>query len=218
MSLQRTYNRFLGWAFERLYHEFAWTYDLVAALVSSGYWQQWIVAAQPWLHGDRVLELGCGTGYFQAALAGGAMTYAGCDASPQMLNQARRRLRRAGVPLRLLQSRAQRLPFSSAVFTDVVATFPAPYILDPATLAEVRRVLRRTGQLLIVDGRQIAASAAYAETVALALRITQQAQPPADRYRALLEQAGFSVSNQTIRVGQSTVMLISAHLIDDANR
>src|SRR5947209_4463599 len=141
MNIPRIYNHLLGWAFERLYHEFAWTYDLVAALVSRGYWQQWIVAARPWLHGDRVLELGCGTGYFQAALAGAGITYAGCDASPQMLRQARRRLRRAGVPLHVLQSRAQHLPFPSAAFSDVVATFPAPYILDPATLAEVRRVL-----------------------------------------------------------------------------
>ncbi len=56
------YGRFLRWAFGRFYREFAWTYDLVAAIVSRGHWRHWIVAAVPWLQGDAVLELGSGTG------------------------------------------------------------------------------------------------------------------------------------------------------------
>ncbi|NTV64514.1 MAG: hypothetical protein HGA65_13385, partial [Oscillochloris sp.] len=47
------------WAFERLYREFAWTYDMVAVAVSGGLWRRWGLAALPYVRG-RVLELGFG--------------------------------------------------------------------------------------------------------------------------------------------------------------
>ena len=145
----------LQWAFRRLYHELAWCYDLVAALVSGGHWSRWIRAAVPFLGDGPVLELGCGTGYLQLALARTGTRHVGCDASRQMLRQAKRRVRRAGFVPRLIRGQVQRLPFPPSTFGDVVATFPAPYVVKSATLAEVRRVLRPGGQLLIVDGGRL---------------------------------------------------------------
>src|SRR3712207_364685 len=104
------------------------------------------------LKGGKVLELGCGTGYFQLALALAGIPHIGYDASPQMLRRARRRLRGAGLEAHLVRGRGEELPAQDACFTDVVATFPAPYLFDPRTLAEIRRVLDRKGQLVIVDG------------------------------------------------------------------
>lgn len=141
------YQRLIRWLFQRLYHEFAWSYDLIAWLVSGGYWQRWVLAALPALRG-RVLELGCGPGYLQQALAA-RPGVAGLDASPAMLRRAAR------FTNRLVRADARRLPFADASFDTVCATFPAEYILDPATHAEIRRVLAPDGQLVIVDGGRL---------------------------------------------------------------
>jgi len=141
------YQRLIRWLFHRLYHELAWSYDLIAWLVSAGHWQRWVEAAVPSLHG-RVLELGCGPGYLQRALAE-RPDVVGIDSSPAMLRRAARFTRR------LVQADARQLPFADASFDTVCATFPAEYILDPATHAEIRRVLAPNGQLVIVDGGRI---------------------------------------------------------------
>jgi SAM-dependent methyltransferase len=91
------YTRLLRWAFTRFYREFAWTYDLVAALVSRGLWRHWIEAVAPQLRGSRVLEIGCGTGYLQRALRRQGLDSYGLDASPQMLRLAQGKMERAGL-------------------------------------------------------------------------------------------------------------------------
>lgn len=141
------YQQLVRWLFHRLYNEFAWSYDVVAWAVSGGYWQRWVRAAEPFLHG-RILELGCGPGYLQAALAT-RTGVVGLDLSPSMLRRAARFGRR------LVRADARRLPFADASFDTVCATFPAEYILDPATQAEIRRVLTLDGHLVIVDGGRL---------------------------------------------------------------
>jgi ubiquinone/menaquinone biosynthesis C-methylase UbiE len=144
------YARLIRWAFARFYREFAWTYDAVAAAVSGGRWSAWGQATLPHLRG-RVLELGCGTGNLQRALmrAAGAQLIAGLDASPQMLAITRRKLAANGLSDRLVRAVAQALPFSATSFDSVVATFPSEYIIDPATLAELRRVVHPGGRVVV---------------------------------------------------------------------
>ncbi len=57
----------LRFFFSLLYHQFAWTYDLVSATVSLGHWQEWVRASLPYLHG-RTLEIGYGPGHLQTYL------------------------------------------------------------------------------------------------------------------------------------------------------
>jgi ubiquinone/menaquinone biosynthesis C-methylase UbiE len=50
------------WATHRLYDEFAWAYDLASWLVSLGRWSGWRRRALDHVVGQRVLEVGFGTG------------------------------------------------------------------------------------------------------------------------------------------------------------
>ena len=52
--------------------------------------------------------------------------------------------------MRVCRARAQALPFPDSCFDSVVSTFPSEYIIEGRTLAEVRRVLRAGGRLVIV--------------------------------------------------------------------
>lgn len=206
--MQAIYRRLLLWAFERLYRELAWSYDLVAALVSRGYWRVWTLAALPFVDGQAVLELGCGTGHVQLALARRELRHVGYDASPQMIARARRRLHQAGRRATLVQGRAEQLALRSRRFSDVVATFPAPYILEQRTLDEIRRVLRKDGRLVIVDGGQLDQSV-YAAVVAAAYHAAP-VEEGGERYRARLEQAGFTVLTRRVRLGRSSVDVVIA--------
>ena len=207
------YIRLVRWAFHRFYHEFAWTYDAVAALVSGGSWVAWARAALPYLSG-QVLELGCGTGNLQRALAERAGAR-GMDASAQMLSQARSKLARAGQPIRLVRAFAQALPFPSSSFDSLVATFPSEFIVDPATLAEARRVLRPGGRLVIVLAAAFARYRLYERLVGLAYRLTLQrsprvnaSRPPESIVGAQLMRAGFSVVERWEPVGDDRVHLV----------
>ncbi len=203
------YIRFLRWAFARFYREFAWTYDAVAAIVSRGLWQHWIVAVLPQLEGRYVLELGIGTGYLQRALHRAQIPTVGLDASPQMLRLACRKVARAGGQPVLLRAVGQQLPFADAKFSDVVATFPAEYILQPPTLREAWRVLEPGGQLLLIDAAQFNRRDAYTAAVDVAYRATQQVRAEDVRPR-LLRASGFAVREQWLAVRDSSVQLLIA--------
>lgn len=215
MLYAKYYLRFVRWAFARFYREFAWIYDAVAWLVSRGLWRRWTLAALPYLDG-RVLELGCGTGFVQHALATGyAGQVVGIDASPHMLTLTQRRLRRTRLHSQLLRTIAQALPFRSGQFDSVLATFPSEYILDPATLREVQRVLVSTGRLIIVDGAQFTTDDLYVRIVDLAYRLTWQRpvrnvpDDTASAYCSWLKKAGFHTTHVYCEtVGVSQVLIV----------
>ena len=108
--------------------------------------------------GDRVLDLGCGTGALAVRLARRGCQVTGVDISPAMLDQAAQRLREEGlaeqVTLRELGRRELDTAFPDAAFDAVVSTLLFSELsadeIDYA-LAECRRILRPGGQLLIAD-------------------------------------------------------------------
>ena len=213
-GLSTFYRRLVRRIFHHFYHEFAWTYDLVAWVVSAGLWVRWTLAALPRLRG-RTLELGFGPGHLQLALAP-RPGIAGLDASPQMGSIAARRLRRAGYQPRLACGIAQALPFADATFDTVVATFPAEYILDPRSHAEIRRVLAPHGRLIVIPWAQLNPGI-YARLAALAYRLTLrsapgQRDPHRDAEVSHLQLNGLKLEATWVVVGASRVMLLEGRL------
>ena len=71
----------------------------------------------------------------------------GLDASPAMQDVAARKLARRRLDVPRVRGIVQALPFPDGSFDSIVCTFPAGYILDPATLCEAARVLRSPSPL-----------------------------------------------------------------------
>lgn len=98
--------------------------------------------------GRRILDAGCGTGPLTAELRTRGALMTGLDGSPAMLEHARRRLG-DDVPLHVADL-AQPLPFADDSFDDVVSSLVLHYLEDwTAPLAEIRRVLRPGGRLIL---------------------------------------------------------------------
>lgn len=101
--------------------------------------------------GERLLDVGCGTGALLKPLSERypAALLVGVDPVPEMLTVARRRLP-AEIDLRA--GWAERLPFERERFDVVVSCNAFHYFQEPvAALREMRRVLAPGGRLLITD-------------------------------------------------------------------
>ena len=140
--MRRLWRALLRKLFGLLYNELAWTYDLVAWLVSLGQWKAWARTATPYLRGERVLELAHGPGHLLVAIAEDGCSPVGLDLSPHMGRLAQKNLRRTGIAAPLVRARAQAIPFRDGSFDSAVTTFPTEFILAPPTLRETARVLR----------------------------------------------------------------------------
>lgn len=197
-------------AYRLLYHEMAWAYDVVAATVSLGRWQQWVLTALPYLPGPCVLELGHGPGHLQVALHAAGVHAIGLDASPQMSRQARRRLQRKRLEARLIRGRAQTLPFVDGTFQQVVATFPSEYILSTETLAEIYRVLAAGGEAIVTPFAWITGHKLLERGAAWLFRVTGEAPEWNDRWLTPIRQAGFQVAVEWLDLKSSCVLLIRA--------
>jgi ubiquinone/menaquinone biosynthesis C-methylase UbiE len=212
--VSRLWRAFLRLFFRLLYNEFAWTYDLVAWVVSLGRWRAWGSTAIPYLSPclqcERVLELAHGPGHLLGALVGQGMAPVGLDLSPYMGRLARRRLLRRGLTVPLVRARAQALPFREGCFAGAVSTFPAEFILDPATLREVARVLRPAGRLIVVVWARLDERGLLSRFIGWLYRITGQGEPSLRDGEMAAMQAGLVPRIEWARVGSSEVMLIVA--------
>ena len=99
-------------------------------------------------------------------------------------------------PARLARARAQELPYPANTFAAVISTFPTEFIADPATLSEVRRVLRPGAPLIVVPTATFTSGGAGKTALGWAYRATGQhdaAPGRHDRIAALFEPHGFTV-------------------------
>jgi len=206
--------------FRLLYYEFAWTYDVVSWMVSLGDWRRWQMAALPFVTGRNVLEIGHGPGHMLLALQNARFEVIGLDLSPYMGRQAQNRTQRT-IPL--VRGVVQDLPFETAVFDTVLSTFPTDYIVDPATLAEVVRVLRENGRFVIVPEGHLIGGGAVTRFIEWLFAITGQRYPAKDTgqvvnshesiwqpYVQRFEDAGFIISFELVQLERSALTVVIA--------
>lgn len=102
----------------------------------------------------KVLDLGCGPGFFEILLSRSGCSVDAVDSSTGMLARARDNVQRAGNPAQVsfYCSDITQLPFVSEVY-DVVISRNVTWIMpDPAAAyAEWQRVLKPGGKLLVFD-------------------------------------------------------------------
>jgi SAM-dependent methyltransferase len=182
------FGRLYLWATHRLYDELAWTYDLAAWIVSTGRWDRWRRLALDYVAMQPVLEVGFGTGELLIQMARRNWRVVGIDPSSAMHRQTAAKMRRRRIVAPRHQGRVQALPYADQAFGAVVATFPAEYIVDPASLAEIHRVLRPGGRLIIAGMVVYRQNAWWRDLSRLVFG--DGPSTPVSRFEDLLESAG----------------------------
>jgi ubiquinone/menaquinone biosynthesis C-methylase UbiE len=202
--------------FRLLYNEMAFTYDTVSRVVSLGQWRDWQRTALNHLQappGSMILELAHGTGNFQIDLRAAGYRTIGFDLSRAMGRIARRKLLHRGIRPDLVRGRAQLLPFPSASFPAVISTFPTEFIIDPATLAEIHRVLEPGGRLIVVFNGVLTRGSVAKDALEFAYRATGQRGPWPVNVEERLAETGFRGEFVTEELKRSAVLLFLAEKI-----
>jgi ubiquinone/menaquinone biosynthesis C-methylase UbiE len=101
----------------------------------------------------NLLDLACGPGIVSAAIARGAASVVGLDATEEMLERARSRCAKAGLRnVDFTRGDAENLPFADATFDGLVTRAAVHHFADPQrAFAEMFRVLRGGGIGVVVD-------------------------------------------------------------------
>lgn len=204
--------------FHLLYHQFAWTYDWIADIVSIGRWNEWIHLATPYLYEPPILELGHGPGHLQVTLHKKGKRVYGIDASRQMIGIAKKRLHDEGCSALLVQGKSECLPYPTNNFRFVVATFPSEFIIKPETLCEIWRVLNDKGELIIVATAWITGDKIMDRMAAWLFRVTGQAPDKAiaeiqewySQKFDSIQDIKYRIKTHLIELETSEVLLIQA--------
>jgi ubiquinone/menaquinone biosynthesis C-methylase UbiE len=131
-------------------------YDLIARLLGADGARQKLFDLLALRPGDRVLDIGCGTGTFATTLKQRypGVEVTGLDPDPKALARARSKAEQAKVSIGFDQGFADSLEYPAASFDLVFSSFMFHHLEGSTrerTLREVRRVLKPGGSLYLLD-------------------------------------------------------------------
>jgi demethylmenaquinone methyltransferase/2-methoxy-6-polyprenyl-1,4-benzoquinol methylase/phosphoethanolamine N-methyltransferase len=107
--------------------------------------------------GEKVLDVGCGTGSLAITAkvkAGASVEISGRDAAPEMIARARQKAAKAGVAIDFQAGVVEALDFPDDTFDVVLSSFMVHHLpgdLKAKAFAEIYRVLKPGGRLLVID-------------------------------------------------------------------
>lgn len=215
--------RLVQFGFRLLYNEMAWTYDLVSWSVSLGEWRVWQKQSLSYLCGQQVLEIAHGPGHMLIELNQAGVDVVGLDLSSAMGQQARRKLSQHGIldQVPLLRVRLPDLPFEKETFDSVLSQFPTNFIFEEETLANLFRILKPEGRLVILPEGHLIGSGPLLHFIAWLFYITGQSdspkppdpaeQPIWSPFTSRIEEAGFRSEVITMRFKRSAATVIICH-------
>lgn len=133
-------------------------YDRLAELLSfgqNGQWRRAMVGQIEAQAGRVILDVASGTAGVAIQLASRTTaSVVGIDLTEQMLRQGQRNVVAAGLAsrIRLVNGRAEQLPFPDATFDALTFTYLLRYVEDPqATLTELARVVKPGGKVASLE-------------------------------------------------------------------
>lgn len=101
------------------------------------------------LPGQRILDLGCGTGNYSLEMARRGSLVTGADISDGMLSEAKRKAEALGLSIDWVLADCTDLPFASGTFDAVVTVTALEFVNDPrGALLEGMRVLKPGGRIV----------------------------------------------------------------------
>lgn len=152
-------------------------------------------------HGERVLDLACGTGVvarLAAPLVGESGSVTGLDLSQARLTVARERAASEGLTVAWQEGNAQSLPFPDAAFDLALCQQGLQFFPDaPAALREMHRVLAPRGRIVLSTWCELALNPAFAASDRSRRRHGLPGLRPLSRFThageldALVAEAGF---------------------------
>lgn len=132
-------------------------YDFLCGVLGYGRkFNQWLTDMIDVKPGQALLDVGCGTGTLALRLLQNhpGLRVLGVDPTIGAIRIAQSKSRKLTLSFALCAARAEQLPFTNAVFDCVTCTLAFHHIPDSVkavALAEMRRVLRQEGLLLLAD-------------------------------------------------------------------
>jgi demethylmenaquinone methyltransferase / 2-methoxy-6-polyprenyl-1,4-benzoquinol methylase len=189
-------------------------YDVMNDLMSMGLhraWKAYTVAVAALREGDKVLDIAGGTGDLARAFAkkvGPRGTVVHTDINEAMLRQGRERLLDEGMALPTSICDAESLPFATGSFDLVSVAFGLRNMTHKdKALAEMCRVLRPGGRLLVLEFSKVAAPLEKAYdwySFKVLPRIGQLVAGDADSYRYLAESIRMHPGQQELKAMMKT--------------